>query len=136
MATYSPNFKVDHTIFTSSNNVYRSTDRGLSWTPILTQAGSLTLSPQFGVDHTAFVASNSMSGGVSKTLDSGTTWTPVLSAYVRLYLSPQYGTDQKIFGLSNIGAGPYGANILYRSINGGATWITLTIGLTTTNIGD
>ncbi len=135
VATYSPNFTVDHTIFTSSNDVYRSTDRGLSWTPILTQAGNLSLSPQFGVDHTAFVASNSWSGGVSKTLNSGTTWTPVLSGYVRLYLSPQYGTDQTIFALSNIEAGPYGANILYRSINGGATWITRTIGLSTTNIG-
>jgi photosystem II stability/assembly factor-like uncharacterized protein len=135
VATYSPNFTVDHTIFTSSNDVYRSTDRGLSWTPILTQAGNLLLSPQFGIDHTAFVASNSWSGGVSKTLDSGTTWTPVLSGYVRLYLSPQYGTDQTIFALSNVEAGPYGANILYRSINGGATWITRTIGLSTTNIG-
>ena len=135
VATYSPNFTVDHTIFTSGNDIDRSTDRGLSWTPVLTQGGYLALSPQFGVDHTAFAASTSWSGGVSKTLDSGTTWTPVLTGYVRLYLSPQYGTDQTIFALSNIEAGPYGANILYRSINGGATWITKTIGLSTTNIG-
>jgi photosystem II stability/assembly factor-like uncharacterized protein len=135
MALYSPNFTVDHTIFTHGNNIYRSTDRGLSWTPVLTQGGYLSLSPQFGVDHTAFAASNSMTGGVSKTLDSGTTWTPVLNDYVRLYLSPQYGVDQTILALSDIGAGPYGANVLYRSLNGGATWITSTIGLTTTNIG-
>jgi photosystem II stability/assembly factor-like uncharacterized protein len=135
MATYSPNFSVDHTIFTHGNDIYRSIDRGLSWTPVLTQGGYLSLSPQFGVDHTAFAASNSMSGGVSKTLNSGTTWAPILNAYVRLFLSPQYGSDQTIFALSNIGAGPYGANIMYRSINGGASWITRTIGLSTTNVG-
>jgi photosystem II stability/assembly factor-like uncharacterized protein len=135
VATYSPNFTADHMIFTHGNDIYRSTDRGLSWTPVLTQGGYLSLSPQFGVDHTAFAASTSWSGGVSKTLNSGTTWTPVLSGYVRLYLSPQYGTDQTIFALSNIEAGPYGANIMYRSTNGGATWITRTIGLSTTNVG-
>ena len=134
VAVYSPNFTVDHTIFTHGNDIYRSTDRGLSWTPVLTQGGYLSLSPQFGVDHTAFVA-NSASAGVSKTIDSGTTWAPVLSDSVRIYLSPQYGIDQTIFGLSTIGGGPYGANILYRSVNGGATWITRTIGLSTTNVG-
>ena len=64
VAAYSPNFAVDHTIFTSGYNVYRSLDRGLSWTRILTEAGYLTLSPQFGVDHTAFVAYSCQRGRV------------------------------------------------------------------------
>jgi len=133
-AVYSPNFAVDHMVFAGGYYVYRSLDRGLSWTQILTAAGHLVLSPQFGVDHTGFVAYTA-SGGVSKTLDSGTTWAPVLSDSVRIYLSPQFQVDQTIFGLSNIGAGPYGANILYRSVNGGASWITSTIGTSITNIG-
>ncbi len=133
-AVYSPNFAVDHTVFAGGYNVYRSIDRGLNWTPILTAAGHLELSPQFGVDHTAFVAYTA-SAGVSKTIDSGTTWTPVLSDSVRIYLSPQYGADQTIFGLSNLGSSAYGANVMYRSTNGGATWITTTIGVSTTNVG-
>ncbi len=131
-AVYSPNFAADHMIFAGGYNVYRSTDRGLSWTQILTSAGSIALSPQFGADHTAFVA---YSAGVSKTINSGTTWTPVLSDSVRIYLSPQYGTDQTIFGLSNTGSSAYGANIVYRSTNGGSTWITTTVGVSTTNLG-
>ncbi len=132
-AVFSPNYAVDGTIFASGNNIYRSLDRGLSWTQILPAVGHLALSPQFGVDHVAFLAYSS-APGVSKTIDSGLTWLPVLSDSVRIFLSPQYGSDQTIFGLSNGGSSPYGWNVLYRSPDGGATWITTTIGLTSTSV--
>jgi photosystem II stability/assembly factor-like uncharacterized protein len=124
---YSPGFASDNTIFVSGSNVYRTTDRGLHWTQILTDTVGLILSPQFGVDHTAFT----VGVGVSKTIDTGTTWTSILSAPVKsLAVSPQFNVDQTLFA-----SGDTGSNVVYRSLNGGATWLSGTIGLPTTTIG-
>ncbi len=124
---YSPNFASDNTIFVGGSNIYRTTDRGLNWTQILTDTAGLILSPQFGVDHTAFT----IGAGVSKTIDTGTTWTSILSAPVKsLAVSPQFNVDQTLFG-----SGVTGSNVVYRSLNGGTTWLSGTIGLPTTTSG-
>ena len=124
---YSPNFASDNTIFASGFNEYRSTNRGLNWTQILTGTSSFILSPQYAVDHMAFTAGT----GISKTIDNGTSWTSILSAPVQsLAISPQFNVDQTLFG-----SGDTGSNVVYRSINGGTTWLSGTIGLSTTTIG-
>ncbi|NTU66219.1 MAG: hypothetical protein HGB05_23125, partial [Chloroflexi bacterium] len=124
---YSPNFASDNTIFATGFNVYRSTNRGLTWTTILTGSSSIILAPQYAVDHTAFT----IGAGISKTVDSGTRWTPILSAPVTsLAISPQFNVDQTLFG-----SGDAGSNVVYRSTNGGATWLSGTIGVSTTTIG-
>ena len=128
---YSPNFAADGLIFASSYNVYRSIDRGVSWTQVLTAAGTVSLSPNFGVDHVAFVAG---SDGVSKTIDSGVTWTTIYSNSLRLFVSPQYGTDHTLYGFSWYGYNPNVSNLIYRSPDGGATWITTSIGISTTSL--
>lgn len=129
---YSPDFANDGTLFASSYNVYRSSDRGLNWTQVLTAAGTVQVSPNFGADHTAFVWG---SAGVSKTLDGGLTWTTIYSAALRVFLSPQYATDQTAYGLSWYGYDPNAGNVIYRSPDGGATWITTSVGVSTTTFG-
>ncbi len=122
---YSPDFAHDNTIFATGFNVYLSTDRGLTWSTILTGTTSLDLSPNYAVDHSAFT----VGAGISRTLDNGLHWTSILSASVaNLIFSPQYHSDQTLFAR---GAG----NIAYRSTNNGATWISSTIGLSTATIG-
>ncbi len=124
---YSPNFASDNTIFASGFNVYRSTNRGVAWTQILTGTSSLLLSPQYSVDHTAFT----VGAGISKTLDGGTSWTSILGAPVNgLAISPQFNVDQTLFG-----SGDTSSNVVYRSTNGGTTWLSNTIGMSTTTIG-
>jgi len=130
--TYSPNFAADGTIFASSYNVFRSIDRGLNWTQVLTMAGSVSLSPNFGADHVAFVAGR---GGVSKTIDSGVTWTMIYSSMLRIFVSPQYGVDQTLYALSDYGYAPGTSNLIYRSPDGGATWITTSVGISVTTFG-
>ncbi|HTP10204.1 MAG TPA: hypothetical protein VMP08_18250 [Anaerolineae bacterium] len=124
---YSPNFASDNTIFASGFNEYRSTNRGLDWTQILTGTSSFILSPNYTVDHIAFT----VGAGISKTIDNGMSWTPLLSAPVNsLSISPQFGADQTLFG-----SGDANSNIVYRSISGGATWLSGTIGVSTTTVG-
>ncbi len=124
---YSPNFASDNTIFASGFNVYRSTNRGLGWTQILTDSSSFILSPHYAVDHIAFT----VGAGISKTIDNGTSWTSILSAPVKsLAISPQFNVDQTLFG-----SGDTGSNVVYRSTNGGVTWLSSTIGVSTTTIG-
>ncbi len=130
-AAYSLNFAADGTIFMSGYSyfgsvymgdfsVYRSIDRGLNWTHVLTTAGAVSLSPQFGADHVAFVAGRT---GVSKTLDSGVTWTTIYSTPLKIFISPEYGSDHALYGLNL-----YGDNLIYRSPDGGATWSTIPVG--------
>jgi photosystem II stability/assembly factor-like uncharacterized protein len=124
---YSPNFATDNTIFASGFDEYRSTNRGISWTQILTGTSSFILSPYYAVDHVAFT----VGAGISRTIDNGTSWTPILSAPVQsLAISPQFNVDQTLFG-----SGDANNNVVYRSINGGATWLSGTIGLSTTTVG-
>ena len=69
--------------------------------------------------------------GISQTVDNGTRWTPILSAPVNsLAISPQFNVDQTLFG-----SGDAGSHVVYRSTNGGTTWLSGTIGLSTTTIG-
>ena len=124
---YSPNFASDHTIFAGGFNLYRSTNRGLDWTQVVTGSTRLMLSPDYTLDHTAFVIGT----GVSKSIDSGVNWTTILSAPIRsLAISPQYNADHTLFA-----SGEDGSNVVYRSTNGGAAWLSETLGVSTTTIG-
>ncbi|MFN8595273.1 MAG: hypothetical protein U0559_03700 [Anaerolineae bacterium] len=124
---YSPNFTSDHIIFASDFNAYRSADRGLNWTQIVTGSTRLMLSPNYVADHTVFAIGT----GISKSIDSGVNWTTILSTPVKsLAISPQYSVDHTLFA-----SGEDGSRVVYRSANGGSTWLSVTIGVSTTTIG-
>jgi len=113
---YSPEFAVDGVAFAAGSRLYRTADRGLSWTEVLTQGiSSLAVSPAFGVDGTVFAGGDAL----YFSYDGGTTWisstlpfdAPRIDA---LALSPAYPSDPTLFAGTNSG--------LYRSYDGGLSW--------------
>ena len=134
----SPNYASDQTVYagTSSGGVYKTTNRGSSWT--LVNAGliwgavrSLAISPNYNTDHTVFAAGDLMDGHygtggeVFKTTNGGTSWTAVnTSIAVRsLAVSPNYASDHTVF------AGIWGAGRgLIKTTNGGTDWTNLDTG--------
>jgi hypothetical protein len=130
--TPSPNFAADGTIFAGAagGRVYKSTNRGASWTVAGTGITSsetvlaIALSPNYAADGTAFVGLNSF-GGLYKTTDRGASWAKLgVNDDVRsIVLSPNYASDQTVF------AGSYRG--VYKSTNGGASWTSANSGLPT-----
>ncbi len=120
---YSPHFATDGTAFTAgasvNNNasVYRTTDYGLSWTPILTSTTfALAISPQFAADATIFAAGVdvvrvSNNAGAAWVAHAVTTNTTRIKA---LAISPAFATDDTLFA-----GGPQG---LYQSTDRGEHW--------------
>lgn len=100
--------------------LYRSTDRGDSWTTVLARAhiGPFVLSPAYATDHTLFVMAD---GALHKSTDAGANWLPLpfptsdhsLDVF-DLAISPAFSADHTLF------AGGYGRT--HRSTDAGATW--------------
>ncbi|MHB0975572.1 MAG: FG-GAP-like repeat-containing protein [Candidatus Aquicultorales bacterium] len=117
----SPGFPNDGTVFaTAEYGLYRSFDRGASWTLIgegyLERYGpQVWLSPGYASDHTVFGLSGD--GKLMKSTDRGDSFTAVSSvpSYApRLALSPDFVNDQTIFA--------FGYEAIYKSTNAGAVW--------------
>lgn len=119
---YSPGFANDGVAFAAGGGLHKTTDRGASWTQVLTPAhgiSALALSPQFESDGVLYVASEALyvSG------DGGTTWishtvTTDSTRLQALAISPAFGADLTLFAGDDEG--------LYRSENGGNTWEPVT----------
>ncbi len=104
--------------------VFRSTDAGLTWTPLyLTEAGL----PQptvlgFALDPNSssrmFMATTLAGGAVWKSTDSGNTWVKAASGL------PAKGSDPDYFALNPGNGALYLklGNLLYKSTDGAATW--------------
>ncbi len=126
----SPAYATDRTIFATVADLarpratlYKSTDRGVTWTmlPSVTESGVLALSPAYGVDHTLFMANDTT---LRKSTDGGQTWssfamvTPAVGFYASdLKVSPAYATDRTLFATG------FGGTL--RSTNGGETWVSV-----------
>ncbi|HVN03107.1 MAG TPA: YCF48-related protein [Bryobacteraceae bacterium] len=134
---FSPAYSTDGTIFVAgAGGLFRSTDRGQSWTPVEaaplapgTALSSIVLSANFnyaGATRTMFAASTKT---IYKSMDGGTTWSvlpgqpsPLTSNLTVLAVAPDPGTDQTLV------AGT-AANGIFESANGGP-WTQVTSTLT------
>ena len=126
----SPAYATDGTVFATVADLarpratlYKSTDRGVTWTmlPGVTESGVLAVSPAYGVDHTLFMASDAT---LRKSTDGGLTWrnfamtTPAVGFHtLELEASPAYATDRTLFATG------YGGTL--RSTTGGETWTSV-----------
>jgi photosystem II stability/assembly factor-like uncharacterized protein len=114
---YSPQFSDDGVAFTAGEGVFRTSDRGISWTEILTQVTfALAVSPRFSTDATLFAAGVD---AVYVSTDGGAGWTghAVTTDSVRiqaLAISPAFATDGTLFAGSS--------QALYRSTDRGQQW--------------
>jgi hypothetical protein len=124
----SPNYTVDQTVFAGSsvNGLYRSTNGGASFSPIVVVAGDngilpVVCSPNYANDQTVFTGTSH--SGIFKSTDGGTTWTLLpgtsLLTPFSIAISPNYATDQALF----IGTLQQG---LLKSTNEGATFTQIT----------
>jgi photosystem II stability/assembly factor-like uncharacterized protein len=114
---YSPHFADDGTALTAGDGIYLTTNRGISWTQVLTHVTyALAVSPQFVTDGTLFaggvdvvhVSTNGGAGWISHTVTADTTW------ILALALSPAFATDDTLFAGTLQG--------LYRSTDRGQHW--------------
>jgi photosystem II stability/assembly factor-like uncharacterized protein len=115
---YSPDFAADRTAFLGGSALWRTTDGGLAWRPVLSEGvRSLAVSPAFAIDGTVFAGG--LDGWLAVSDNGGTTWiTRTLATTAAtvnaLIVSPSYVTDTTVF------AGCHGG--LFRSTDGGVTW--------------
>lgn len=130
----SPYSFVDQTVFAGVGEeadlpagVYKSTDRGVSWTrmdtdPYDPHASVVVVSPAYAVDQTIFAGT--LGGGVIKSTDGGETWVQSPGterwAIMDLVLSPDFEHDQALYATTF----RYG---LHRSTDGGSSWSPTTL---------
>lgn len=115
---YSPDFAADHTAFAGGEALWRTVNRGITWTQVMSDGvRALALSPNFAVDGTLF--GGSLHGTFYVSTDTGASWitrtvAPTASTVNALAVSPAYVSDTTLF------AGCHGG--LFRSVDGGVTW--------------
>ncbi len=125
----SPNYAADGTLVArGENSVFRSTDKGLSWTAIMTATGSGALPPleEFLPDlFPSDVRFRTKRQKVERTANGGQTWkvVPIIPKaweyQMALWmwealLSPNFAADHTVYVLSSYN--------LFRSTDGGDTW--------------
>ncbi|MDP2210113.1 MAG: Ig-like domain-containing protein, partial [Candidatus Aquicultor sp.] len=130
----SPYFDNDDTIFAGTpSGVYRSIDRGKTWTLIntgltSTNVRSITMSPGFQTDRTLFAGT---AGGVFKSTNAGDLWAPVniglTNTDVRsLAISKDFVNDRTLFAGTAAG--------VFKTTDAGASWALVNTGVTNTDI--
>lgn len=120
----SPAYATDGTVFASyvdatlaETALYRSTDRGQTWTVFPAVAGgpALAVSPAFPTDRTVFFGRGDQ---VFRSTDAGASWTSYTVAGIdpinKLAVSPGYAVDRTVY-LTGFGG-------IRRSLDRGATW--------------
>jgi|GEM_PF-1721267 len=142
----SPGYVTDRTLFagTYGGGAFKSNDGGASWSAInvgLTNLDvtALALSPGYATDHTLFIGM--YDGGVFKSSDGGASWSAVNTGLTNLWvrtlaISPDYAADGTLFAGTHdaYSGGIYYAGGVFKSTNGGASWIAVNTGLTNPNI--
>ncbi len=130
----SPNYTTDGTLFVATTTgVYRSTDRGATWTQIQAPPGTnwtprgLLISPGYPDDPTLFVAwqrYNPDEARLYRTTDDGLSWSNVwTNANLRaLAISPAFVSDGTLFAAGE-------GNQVYRSTDRGLTWTLANTGI-------
>lgn len=111
----SPDFAVDRTVISGRS---RSTDGGLSWTPVLgVFVNVAAVSPSFADDGVVLAG---IDNDIVRSTDRGTTWvsstTGITGVNISdIVVSPDFENDRTLFAAGNPGG-------LYRSSDGGTTW--------------
>ncbi|HEY63901.1 MAG TPA: hypothetical protein G4O02_04965 [Caldilineae bacterium] len=135
----SPNFVADGTLFAADDqgHVYRSTDRGDTWT--LSNTGiqpsfiafDFAISPNFANDRTIFLAGF---GPLYRSTDGGQTWTALTGSHGPNYgvaVSPNYKNDHTVIvtyrEIEASGVVPESG--VFLSTDGGNTWTYTGLGL-------
>ncbi len=134
----SPDFQTDRTLFVGNGHdgkcsLYRSNDGGATFTALYPTpfrgVGCLALSPDFSTDKTIFAANK---GGIFRSTNAGVTWMNIslgIGGGRALAVSPSFQTDRVVFaGVPDKG--------VYKSTDGGDTWILSNNGLSDTVIQD
>jgi photosystem II stability/assembly factor-like uncharacterized protein len=129
----SPAFPADPVVYVSTvSGIFRSNDRGLTWTKSGPSGTTpqLAMSPQYTSDGTVLAGTVS---GLWVTRNSGQSWSVLAAAPLRatsrvdaVAISPTYGTDRTM--LVSIRA-----QGLYRSTDGGTTFVAVGTALTAAN---
>ncbi|MCB9899139.1 MAG: hypothetical protein H6825_14135 [Planctomycetes bacterium] len=121
----SPRYLTDGTLFYGQSRLFRSSDRGASWTllpqpPTVPVIRSVAVSPDFANDHLVLFGAG-LTGGVYRSTDAGDSWTetstglPPSTVPISLRFSPGYPGEPLLF------AGTKGAGVVLSS-DGGVTW--------------
>ena len=143
----SPDYANDHTLFAGvgkswnwyTGGVYRSADNGETWSAAnnglaYQEVWALAVSPDYGNDRTLFVTV--WGGGIYRSTDGGNSWTEANSGQPNrrpgngptLVFSPDYANDRTVF----YGTwGEYSNGGVYRSVDGGDSWESISLGLNT-----
>ncbi|MCB9898832.1 MAG: hypothetical protein H6825_12580 [Planctomycetes bacterium] len=126
----SPGFAEDGTLFYGFTGIYRTNDRGRTWTKLVNPVDvsrDLAVSTNFPNDSQVMIGSNGT--GLFLTHDAGDTWEDVTVGLPpafrsrRIVFSPSYAVDDTIF----IASWDDG---VYVSHDGAATWSPANVGLT------
>lgn len=129
----SPNFAADNLMFaiTATNQVWRSPNRGNTWTSVSAFAGTVTViafNPNYPAEKTLVVGT--VANGLFRSNNLGTTWTVYSGAWNRIssiQYSPNYATDRTIW-VGTVGQG------IFRTTNAGMNWAPSSSGLTDFNV--
>jgi|GEM_PF-1704706 len=118
--------------------IFRTTNSGTSWDTVFTQAGGFIDAIKM-FDATTGIAMGDPVGGkwvVIKTTNGGTTWARLPNEPVQVGSEAGANNGLATFGITHIWITPGGGgNRVYRSINGGATWLTSTLPFTSFTAG-
>ncbi|MBC8450318.1 MAG: hypothetical protein H8D78_21500, partial [Chloroflexi bacterium] len=140
----SPAYASDRTLLaTGYGRVRRSTDGGVTWQGLNTYGPSygLAVSPNYAADGTAWHTYRAIEGpgddtpesGVLRTTDRGATWSFATAGLPGVYepfpwplaVSPGYAVDRALFTALRGQFVAGDSHSLYRSVNGGDTWLEL-----------
>ncbi len=116
-----------YTVDRDYHHVYRSADRGVTWTDLvtpITQGAPLSVACS-KVDPLTVYVLDSIHQLIYKSADAGTTWTTINGDFPTDYFSWDYpGYSQVIETSVNAGADVLyvGTTDIYQSLNGGAHW--------------
>jgi photosystem II stability/assembly factor-like uncharacterized protein len=123
----SAGFAADRTIFIcAGNELYRSSDAGEHWQPVLVGGRMLTAASAVSGERQTLLLAGTEADGVLRSEDAGRTWTsanPGLMDFtvLALALSPHFQHDR--LGLAGTASG------LYRTRNGARSWREVEMGL-------